>query len=60
MLPFSLRSASLIFSAVADALQFIMNQEGVTWLVHYLDDFLTLGLRDSSECASNMEVMAVV
>jgi len=35
-----------------------MNQEGVTWLVHYLDDFLMLGLRDSLECAGNMEVMA--
>ena len=38
VLPFGLRSVPLIFSTVADALQFIMGQEGVTWLVQYLDD----------------------
>ena len=30
VLPFGLRSAPLIFSAVADALQWIMTQQGVT------------------------------
>jgi len=43
VLPFGLRSAPIIFTAVANALQFIMEQQGTTWVVHYLDDFLTLG-----------------
>jgi len=60
VLPFGLRSAPLIFSAVADTLQLIMGQEGVTWLVHYLDDFLTLGPGESSTCNDNMEIMSAV
>jgi len=40
MLPFGLRSAPKIFSAVADGLQWIMVQKGITHLLHYLDDFI--------------------
>ena len=54
VLPFGLRSAPLIFSAVADALQWIMTRHEVSWVVHYLDDFLTLGPGGSQECGSNM------
>ena len=57
VLPFGLRSAPLIFSAVADALQWIMIRHGVSWVVHYLDDFLTLGPGGSQECGSNMSSM---
>ena len=57
VLPFRLRSAPLIFSAVADALQWIMTRHGVSWVVHYLDDFLTLGPGGSQECGSNMSSM---
>ena len=39
-LPFGLRSAPKIFSAVADALQWILVQKGITNLLHYLDDFI--------------------
>ena len=39
-LPFGLRSALKVFSAVADALLWAMHQEGVTHGLHYLDDFL--------------------
>ena len=39
-LPFGLRSAPKIFSAVADALQWILIQEGVKTVLHYLDDFI--------------------
>ena len=42
-LPFGLRSAPLIFSAVADALQFMMIQNGATFVNHYVDDFITVG-----------------
>ncbi len=37
-LPFGLRSAPLIFTAVADALQWIMERMGVEWVAHYIDD----------------------
>ena len=57
VLPFGLRSAPLIFSAVADALLWIMQKRGVTWAIHYIDDFLTLGAPDSSECFRNMQLM---
>ena len=40
MLPFSLRSAPKIFTAVADALQWILNSLGMNHLLHYLDDFI--------------------
>ena len=39
-LPFGLRSAPKVFSAVADALLWAMHQNGVTHALHYLDDFL--------------------
>ena len=41
-LPFGLRSAPLLFTAVADALQFVMQEMGVQWVSHYIDDFITL------------------
>ena len=39
-LPFGLRSAPKIFTAVADAAEWIARQQGVTTILHYLDDFL--------------------
>ena len=42
-LPFGLRSAPKIFSVVADALQWSFQRGGVTWVEHYLDDFITMG-----------------
>ncbi len=41
VLPFGLRSAPKIFSAVADALQWLMRQQGLE-ILHYLDDFLAV------------------
>ena len=40
VLPFGLRSAPKIFTAVADALQWILIQKGVKTVLHYLDDFI--------------------
>ena len=54
-LPFGLRSAPKIFTAVADALQWICQENGVSWVAHYLDDFITLGVPRSQECQVNME-----
>ena len=39
-LPFGLRSAPKIFSALADALAWVTRQHGVLHQIHYLDDFL--------------------
>lgn len=57
VLPFGLRSAPLIFSAVADAVQWIMLEKGASWLSHYIDDFVTLGPPNSRECETNMGIM---
>ncbi len=54
VLPFGLRSAPLIFTAVADGLQWIMLKRGVSMVTHYLDDYITLGPPESSECEQNL------
>ena len=43
VLPFGLRSAPLIFTAIAEALQWIMCKRGVQHIAHYLDDFIIVG-----------------
>ena len=54
-LPFGLRSAPFIFSAVADMVEWMLvNNHGVDFLRHYLDNFLTLGPPASSVCADNL------
>ena len=42
-LPFGLRSAPKIFKAVADAVTWIIRQQGLRFVIHYLDDFLLIG-----------------
>lgn len=39
VLPFGLRSAPKIFTAIADAAQWLMVNRGVDRLLHYMDDF---------------------
>ena len=51
VLPFGLHSAPKIFTAVADALEWILQRKGLQFLMHYLDDFLFLGRPNSTECA---------
>ena len=50
-LPFGLRSAPLIFSAVADALEWVVRSRGVRSICHYIDDFIIVGAPRSDECA---------
>jgi len=38
-LPFGLRSAPVIFNAVAEALAFVIRERGVEGMDHYLDDY---------------------
>ena len=60
VLLFGLRSAPLLFSAIADALLYIMLDNGVSWAIHYLDDFITIGAPDSPECFQNMQTMQAI
>ncbi len=55
-LPFSLRSAPLLFTALADAAQWVMKRHGTSHLFHYVDDFITMGA-DLAECTRNAAVM---
>ena len=49
-LPFGLRSAPKIFSAVADGLMWMIHSQGFPLSLHYLDDFLLLGPAHSPLC----------
>lgn len=56
-LPFGLRSAPKIFTAVADALQYVVRSRGVSAVDHYLDDFITWAPAGLEECAANLSVL---
>ena len=53
---FGLRSAPYIFTAIADAVQWMLtSHHGVDFLWHYLDDFLTMGPPASPVCYNNLQ-----
>lgn len=56
-LPFGLRSAPLIFTALADAAQWIMEQRGADLTDHYIDDFVTMGPPNSQACKKSKGIM---
>ena len=56
-LPFGLWSAPIIFTAVADALEWIFRDHGVGDVWHYLDDFITVGPPGSEHCRRNISTM---
>ena len=55
VLPFGLRSAPKIFTALADALEWVVRQAGVEEVMHYLDDFLIVGAPDSDQCMVDLQ-----
>ena len=59
-LPFGLRSAPLLFTALGDAVQWAVEQEGVSWAGHYIDDFVTIGGPGSGECEWNLKKLKAV
>ena len=59
-LPFGLRSAPKLFNVLADLLKWILEQNGVQPIMHYLDDFLTLGPPDSPICSHNLNTITEV
>lgn len=50
-LPFGLRSAPILFTAVADMITWVLYKGGIRHLLHYLDDFLFFGLPGTKEGA---------
>ena len=53
-LPFGSRSAPKIFTALADAVEWILKAEGADFVIHYLDDFFVVGAPNSDECETNV------
>jgi len=53
-LPFKLRSAPLLFTALRDATQWSVEHAGVEWLGLYIDDFFTVGRPNTGECGKNL------
>ena len=59
-LPFGLRSAPKLFNILADLLSWVLEQQGVTPLLHYLDDFLLMGPPQSPKCQYNLSTVKQV
>ena len=59
-LPFGLWSAPKLFNILAELLAWIAQHNGVTFSIHYLDDFLTMGPPHSPICNRNMHVFIEV
>ena len=59
-LPFGLRSAPKLFNIMADLLTGVLSRQGVSYLIHYLDDFLTLGPPGSNICQQNLNIIQKV
>ena len=55
-LPFGLRSSALVFTEFAQALKYVMLNNGVTHVEQYLDDFITCA-PTFHECKRNLEIM---
>ena len=56
-LPFGLRSVPKIFTAVADAAEWILTSFGIRNLCHYLDDYLLMGPPQSQICKYNLDLL---
>ena len=56
-LPFGLRSSPRLFNMLADLLEWILYNKGVTYVLHYLDDYFTVGGPDSAECKHNLDII---
>ena len=56
-LPFGLRSAPFIFNSVADVVEWILlRKHHLSDLLHFLDDLITAGPPQSSQCAYNLNM----
>ena len=58
-LPFGLRLAPKIFSALADAAEWIVRQQGVEFVIHYLDDFLVVATANEFSGSHSLRLLLV-
>ena len=56
VLPFRLRSAPKIFTAVTDALQYILQKQRIVDILLYLDDFLLQGRPIKADCEKGLHI----
>ena len=56
-LPFGLRSAPKLFNILVNLLTWMLISQGVSSVMPYLDDFLTLGLAHSNKCQENLAII---
>ena len=57
VLPFGLRSAPIIFTAVADALEWVIRRQGVPHIFHYVDDYILVGKPNSPNCGTYLSTL---
>ena len=55
-IPFGLQSAPKLFNTLTDLLSWAAQQAGVSYLIHYLDDYLTMGPPLSQICQHNVDI----
>ena len=60
VLPFGLRSSAKIFTAIADAAEWIAHQSGIQFIIHYLDDFLIIGAPTLTECVAALKALIAI
>lgn len=54
-LPFGLRSAPFLFNQFANALEWILQNYDLHWLIHYLDDYFLAGPPNLSICHDHLQ-----
>ncbi len=58
VLPFGLHSAPYIFNCLAEVLCWILQVNyNIRYIMHYLDDFFTLGAPNTIECSQNLNMI---
>ena len=56
-LSFGLRSALKMFTAIADGVCWGLKSLGIRYVDHYLDDIITVGCPETSECRDNCNII---
>ena len=57
VLPFGLRSAPIIFTAVADTLEWVVRRQGVPHIFHYVEDYILVGKPNAPNCSSYLSTL---
>ena len=51
---FGLHSAPKLFTALADAVEWVLRERGIQFVIHYLYDFLLVGSTDYAACVAHV------